>query len=112
MAEYRHWRGMSKALGNIAARGPKAQARTMRNAETAAQEAAQEARRLCPVDTGYLRSTIYGRVVADPTGWRAVVGASADYAGFVEYGTSRQIAQPFLRPAYQTMIERLADADR
>jgi len=50
---------------------------------------------LCPVLTGYLKSTIYVNV----SGHIMTFGASADYALFVEYGTIYMGAQPFLRPA-------------
>lgn len=49
----------------------------------------------CPVDTGRLRNSItHTRVNND-----AYIGTNVEYAPYVEYGTSRQKAQPFLRPA-------------
>ena len=57
------------------------------------------AKNLAPVDTGNLRSSIKRDKVDDK---RAAVDAnndgSAPYAAFVEYGTSRMGAQPFMRP--------------
>lgn len=51
----------------------------------------------CPVDTGNLRGSITYEVDA---GDNAVyIGTNVDYAPHVELGTSRQKAQPFLRPA-------------
>jgi HK97 gp10 family phage protein len=64
-----------------------------------------EARRLVPVRTGYLRSTIYARVQE----WTAEVGAEAAYAANVEFGTRYAMAQPFLQPAVQ---ERLPELER
>lgn len=61
----------------------------------AMQPAFDLARRLVPVDTGYLKSTI--RTEADAEEGRLI--ADADYAGYVEFGTSRMAAQPYLRPA-------------
>lgn len=49
-----------------------------------------------PVDTGLMRSTVYGRRVAALT-WR--IGTSCGYGRYVEKGTRRMAAQPFLRPA-------------
>lgn len=37
--------------------------------------------------------------IAQGGGAAAIIGAAVEYAGFVEYGTSRMAAQPFLRPA-------------
>jgi HK97 gp10 family phage protein len=55
------------------------------------------AQQLVPVDTGYLQSTIFYRYRAE----RHVleIGARAFYAAFVEFGTSRMEAQPYIRPA-------------
>lgn len=58
-------------------------------------EAAQ--RRRCPVLTGHLRSTIYRRIDNGPSGPEAEVGATADYALFVEFGTSDTPTVPFIR---------------
>jgi hypothetical protein len=76
-----------------------------------------QAKLLCPVDTGRLRGSIQ---VASGTGQRAAPGGNAryddyikapadrfetfvgtpvEYANWVEYGTGRNSAQPFLRPA-------------
>lgn len=55
------------------------------------------AARKCPVDTGNLRGSITYEVDA---GDNAVyIGTDVEYAPYVELGTSRQKAQPFLRPA-------------
>ena len=55
------------------------------------------AARKCPVDTGNLRGSITHEVDA---GDNAVyIGTNVEYAPHVELGTSRQKAQPFLRPA-------------
>lgn len=55
------------------------------------------AKRACPVDTGNLRASITHEVDA---GDNAVyIGTNVEYAPYVELGTSRQKAQPFLRPA-------------
>ncbi|RLI14333.1 MAG: hypothetical protein DRO93_13060 [Candidatus Thorarchaeota archaeon] len=61
------------------------------------------ARKLVPVRTGYLRSTIYARV----NGWVVEVGAGASYALFVEFGTRYMRARPFLVPAVQRWMSRL-----
>lgn len=51
----------------------------------------------CPVDTGNLRGSITYEVDA---GDNAVyIGTNVEYAPYVELGTPRQEAQPFLRPA-------------
>lgn len=59
------------------------------------------AKRLCPVDTGRLRSSITHDpdLRRDEQGLYGVVGTNVEYAPHVEFGTSRMRAQPFLRPA-------------
>ena len=56
-----------------------------------------DAQRLAPVDTGNLRNSITTSVQGD--GLRAAVVATASYARFVEFPTSRTAAQPFMGPA-------------
>lgn len=57
------------------------------------------AKRLCPVDTGRLRSSITWTLASDHKGLLAIIGTNVVYAPHVEFGTSRMRAQPFLRPA-------------
>lgn len=61
----------------------------------AAEAVAAQAREQCPIDTGALKNSI--SVSAD--GNSAVISANTDYAGYVEFGTSKMAAQPFLVPA-------------
>lgn len=51
----------------------------------------------CPVDTGNLRGSITHEV--DTADNAVYIGTNVEYAPYVEFGTSRQKAQPFLRPA-------------
>ena len=53
------------------------------------------AKKACPVDTGRLRNSITHQV-GDA---EVVVGTNVEYAAYVELGTSRTKAQPFLKPA-------------
>lgn len=54
---------------------------------------------LCPVDTGRLQGTIEYHLDEDSDGVFGIVAAHTEYAAFVELGTSRMAAQPYLRPA-------------
>lgn len=62
----------------------------------------------CPVDTGRLRNSI-SHDVRDK---EVYIGTNVEYAPYVEMGTSRTRAQPFLKPAatehsdeYKKLIE-------
>jgi len=50
---------------------------------------------LCPVDLGNLKASLAFEV-GDT---EAEIGTPVEYAPYVEMGTSRQAAQPYLRPA-------------
>jgi len=55
-----------------------------------------KAQSYAPVDTGYLRDSID---IVDVGDNYVVVAAQAEYAIFVEEGTSKMDAQPFMAPA-------------
>ena len=61
----------------------------------------RQAKHLCPVDTGRLRDSITNELGRDSIGLYALIGSNVEYAIYVELGTSRMAAQPFLRPALQ-----------
>lgn len=69
------------------------------------------AKEMCPVDTGNLRGSINNK----PTMVEQAVyiGTNVEYAPYVELGTSRQGAQPYLKPAvanhldeYQSLVKK------
>lgn len=53
------------------------------------------------VRTGRLRASISWRLGEDALGLYADVGSNVEYAGFVELGTDRAPAYPYLRPALE-----------
>jgi HK97 gp10 family phage protein len=61
-----------------------------------AEVAARVARAYAPRRTGRLASAI--GVTGSGMFWRAGVDSSVDYGHFLEYGTSRMSARPFMRP--------------
>jgi HK97 gp10 family phage protein len=64
-----------------------------------ADKIASDARARAPVQTGYLRSSIHSESVS--TGKEAQIIVGAEYGRFVEYGTYKMAAQPFLNPALE-----------
>ena len=69
------------------------------------------AKRACPVDTGNLRNSITHAVEGSEDA--VYVGTNVEYAPYVEMGTRRTAAQPFLRPAatehgstYRSILKR------
>lgn len=57
--------------------------------------AESHAKDYCPVDTGRLRNSISNTHDADS----AYIGSNVEYAAYVELGTSRRKAKPYLKPA-------------
>lgn len=65
----------------------------------------RDAKLVCPVDTGNLRSSITTSVESDGSNVTATVGTNVEYAPFVEYGTKKMSAKPFLIPAFESNKE-------
>lgn len=69
-------------------------------AETVLPKIANKAKRIVPVDSGILQENIRSEVTSDGM----FVVADTEYAEFVELGTSKMAAQPYLRPAMTTAL--------
>lgn len=61
----------------------------------------------CPVDTGRLRNSITHEVQMNDKS--VLIGSNVEYAAFVELGTSRMAAQPYLRPAVENHSSEYKD---
>ena len=58
----------------------------------------EEAKAYAPIHTGNLRRSIQITEANKPE-MKIVVSAQAPYSGFVEWGSSKMAAQPFMQPA-------------
>lgn len=58
-----------------------------------------KSQRGAPVDTGYMKSKITQRITDG--GMTGIVGSEAPYSEHVEFGTFKQSAKPFMRPAFR-----------
>lgn len=83
------WNNLPEIAAGV---GPKIE-KAVRAAAFATQSVAQQS---APVDTGNLRGSIRAEAVS-PIEYRVV--ASAEYSVYVELGTHKMAAQPFLDPA-------------
>ena len=81
-------------LDNAIANLPGVAAKISRDCAT---NAMNYAKRVVPVDTGFLRSSI----TMSSAGNTATVTAAAGYALFVELGTHKMAAQPYLIPGLE-----------
>jgi HK97 gp10 family phage protein len=97
--------------------------------EGIAFEIERNAKQLAPVDTGTLRASIHTRTKkssnykqpSNPKGATiedlpgpdgkviAIVGSGVEYAAYVELGTSRMAAQPYLGPAAEGVVSKVND---
>ena len=68
----------------------------------------QGAQKRSPVDTGALRRSI--RLSLENNNLKAVVKTNVPYAKFVEYGTIRQKAQPYMRPSLRVQKVKFVKA--
>lgn len=67
-----------------------------------------EAKNIVPVDSGNLRNSIHGSVEkGKTTEITGKVATSTEYAPYVEFGTSKMGAQPFLWPALRKSQKRI-----
>lgn len=84
--------GLRRALGILSTQTKTAIRQT-------AVDVQNEARRLCPVDTGRLRSSIVHSVKDGRTKYSVTVGTNVNYAEDVEYGTAKHDIRPVNKKA-------------
>jgi HK97 gp10 family phage protein len=74
----------------------------------------RSAKQKAPVDTGRLRSSIATRLNSSKDTVVVEVGTNVEYAPYVEFGSSRSPAKPFLLPAFTEnkakVLKMVADA--
>lgn len=70
------------------------------------------AKKECPVDTGNLRNSITNEVIQSE---KAVyIGTNVEYAAYVELGTTKTKAKPYLKPAateHSTVYKRIIEEE-
>lgn len=79
---------------------------------TLSDEALAFMQAIVPVDTGDLRDSCFVQVLIVGNRVQIAIGAGMYYAVYVELGTSKHAAQPFIRPTYDFVVSRLAGVIR
>lgn len=95
---------MGRLAAGLAAAGPMAGARAGQAMEKALAGIQAGAQNRAPVDTGALRNSISREYTRGGHVLRGEVGPTVAYARYVEQGTSRMRAQPYLRPATDAVL--------
>ena len=85
---------------------------------TATRPMRDRARALAPVDTGNLvsqiraRSALAGQQRGTAATVHLLVGESGYYGSFIEFGTAKMAARPFLRPAFDETAPQVVERFR
>lgn len=111
--------GIDRVIANIQKRYGNAEAKVARGVAKGCKIVEGEAKALCPVSTeatrpggphGELRQSI----TSEASGNVGTVGTNKEYAAYVEFGTCKMAAQPYLVPALKNkqgeVIKAIADA--
>jgi HK97 gp10 family phage protein len=69
-------------------------------------ELQKKAMKKSPVDTGYLRRNIALSSDMADRGLSVRVKSNAEYSPYLEYGTRRMYAKPFMKPAYNEQVKQ------
>lgn len=75
--------------------------------EAIAEAAEGYATMLAPVDTGRLKGSISHAI--NESEEMAIIGTNVEYAPYVEFGTSKMEAKPYLKPAIKNHISEYKD---
>ncbi|MCW5951793.1 MAG: HK97 gp10 family phage protein [Propionibacteriaceae bacterium] len=81
---------LTKAAGRVQRAAPLIIRKTAADIE-------RDAKLFAPVDTGFLRSSIG---IDSPDPMEAVIGPTAEYAPFLEFGTAHMAPHAFMGPAF------------
>ena len=86
---------LNRIAADLTAASWRAQSRTPLIVARCAHQVETISKGFCPVDTGFLRSSIG----VDLALFSAVIGPTANYGPYVEFGTSRMAPAAFMGPA-------------
>lgn len=103
MSEVIKIEGLARMKANLERAGTKIHDAAVQAVADEVEEIQRDARRLAPTDTGKLRRDIS----AEDHELKGEVRSKVRYSKFVEHGTSKAKAQPFMMPASMLARRRL-----
>lgn len=98
-------KSLVKCLSDVSEFENKVEHSTKKGVKTMTDKLERQAKMLAPVDTGSLKQSITQK----NNGLSATVYIDKDYARYVEYGTSKMEAQPFMTVNLETKAQDMAD---
>ena len=98
-------KGLNKLIANYEKRANALNARQLVALATAAVES--QAKALTPVDTGHLKRSIVPSIDGNNNVAEGAVSTNVEYAAYVEFGTTKMRAQPYLRPAVRIVKPKI-----
>lgn len=102
-------RGIVEVQRNLEKVGEDIKEAARQGVMTAAENIAEEARALCPVDTGRLQASIDYRLNWSGETVSAEIFADTEYAGYVEFGTRYMAPRYYMTRAFQNYAARYAE---
>lgn len=93
--------GLSSLQAKFTKLDPVTYAAMSRGVQLAGLKVEGDAKNVVPVDTGALKGSITTGGSSSANSVTATVGSSLEYAPYVELGTSKNRAQPYLQPSLQ-----------
>ncbi len=96
------WKGMAEAIGKLSGNGVKEAIGTA--LKNNAEEIKRNAKSKAPRDTGFMAENINTSYSGDT---KAEIKSPATYSGYVEFGTRKMSAQPFMRPALEQQRDKM-----
>lgn len=91
-------------FGKLASKLPQAVSLIVRKT---AEDIEANAKTVVPVDTGKLKNSITSEF---PSLTKAIVAPHTDYAAYVEYGTRKMRARPYMRPSAEVIAPVFIEA--
>ena len=104
-------RGIGAVVRNLEKMSKDIEAGARKARLRAALEIEREAVAEVPVDSGRLKGSIMTQEVGDvlEVGSGVKAGSEVEYAHYVEFGTSKQRAHPYLQPAVEIVRQKYPD---
>lgn len=101
---------LNKLIADLSAGSARVAAKASTVVRKAALDVEAEAKRLAPVDTGFLRNSIGSTITGDSGSVTAEIGPTADYGAYLEFGTRSMAPRAYMGPALDRITPSFVQA--